>query len=212
MMPLVSWKLCRTHAAWLHRHGDSVSAICHRVTSWHGRVAIHEWLVMSHGGVILKTPTMAKPPRPDPKVRALQEHGCLNKQPDKVKDPLFCEDGFFDPRDVVQVKYEMLRRVKADQRSVSEAAASFGLSRPSFYVARDSFTQHGLEGLVPKKRGPRGRHKLTEEVVRFIKQARANDDSLGGRRLAKLVQQHLRISIDARTIERGVPRREKKRP
>ena len=84
--------------------------------------------------------------------------------------------------------------------------------RRADYLARDSFTHHGLEGLVPKKRGPRGRHKLTEKVVRFIKQARANDESLGGRRLAKLVQQHLRISIDARTIERGAPRREKKRP
>ena len=212
MTPHVSWKLCRVHAAWLRRRGDWLSPCRRNNTPPRGRMAIHEWLEMSQSGVIILPQTMAKPPHPDPKVRALREHGCLNRQPDKVRDPLFCQDDFFDPRDVVQVKYEMLRRVKADQRSVSEAAASFGLSRPSFYLSRGAFTQHGLEGLVPKKRGPRGRHKLTEKVVRFIKQARASDDSLGGRRLAKLVQQHLRISIDARTIERGVPRREKKRP
>ena len=212
MTPQVSLKLCRVHAAWLRRRGDCLSANSRNDALSCGQIAIHARLELSNSGVISMSQTMAKPPRLDPKVRALREHGCLNRQPDKVKDPLFCQDDFFDPRDVVQVKYEMLRRVKADQRSVSEAAASFGLSRPSFYLARDSFTQHGLEGLVPKKRGPRGRHKLTEKVVRFIKQARANDESLGGRRLAKLVQQHLRIAIDARTIERGVPRREKKRP
>ena len=164
------------------------------------------------GIIILTHRAMAKPPRADPKSKALREHGCLNRQPDKVTDPLFSQDVFFDRRDVVQVKYEMLRRVSADQRSVSAAAASFGFSRPSFYQARDSFTQHGLAGLVPRKRGPRGRHKLTGKIMRFIEKARAKDDSLGGRRLADLVRQRWRISIHPRTIERAVHPGEKKRP
>jgi hypothetical protein len=35
------------------------------------------------------------------------------------------------PRDLVQVKYEMLRRVRVDGHSVSQSATGFGLSRPS---------------------------------------------------------------------------------
>lgn len=45
------------------------------------------------------------------KASVLAEEGTLNPAPEKVSDPKFQEDGFFDPRDIVQVKYEMLRRV-----------------------------------------------------------------------------------------------------
>lgn len=156
---------------------------------------------------------MPKSPRPDPKSQALREQGCLHRQPEKIRDPLFHGSEFFDPRDVVQVKYEMLRRVDADGHTVSEAAASFGVSRPSFYQARDSFAEEGLPGLVPKKRGPRGGHKVTETIVRFIEAARGADEALGGRRLAALVRERFDVTLHPRTIERALRRRaEKKRP
>jgi len=72
---------------------------------------------------------------PDAKLQTLQQQGTLNPRPKDVSDELFVQDGFFDPRDLVQVKYEMLRRVQADGKSVTDAAASFGFSRPSFYQA-----------------------------------------------------------------------------
>ena len=77
-----------------------------------------------------------------------------------MKDPLFLKGEFFDRRDLVQVKYEMLRRVRIDEASIVDAAAAFGLSRPSYYEALDAFTEQGLLGLRPRKRGPRGAHKL----------------------------------------------------
>ena len=111
-------------------------------------------------------------PEQDPKLEALRQQGTLNPRPGEVTDELFVEDSFFDSRDLVQVKYEMLRRVQAEGKSVSDAAAAFGFSRPSFYQAQSAFGQDGLAGLVPHKRGPKQAHKLTEEVLAIIREAR----------------------------------------
>ena len=54
------------------------------------------------------------------------------------------DSDFFDPDDMIQVKYEMLRQVHVDNLSVSQAAHEFGFSRPSFYQASASFEQAGL--------------------------------------------------------------------
>ena len=151
---------------------------------------------------------MASPP--DPKSKALREQGCLHRQPEKIEDRLFHGSDFFDPRDMVQVKYEMLRRVDADGHTVSEASSSFGFSRPSFYQARESFAAEGLPGLVPKKRGPRGGHKVTEKIMLFIQKARGGDAALGGRELAELVRQRFGVTIHPRTIERALLQRAKK--
>ena len=50
---------------------------------------------------------------PDPKEAALAEARCLNPHPEQVTDPEFLSSDFFDARDAVQVKYEMVRKVKA---------------------------------------------------------------------------------------------------
>lgn len=44
------------------------------------------------------------------KEQHLRKHGALNIGSEAVTDPLFGDSEFFDPRDVVLVKYEMLRR------------------------------------------------------------------------------------------------------
>ena len=58
------------------------------------------------------------------KTQALRVEGTLNTAPEKVSDPKFLQSDFFDPRDLVQVKYEMLRRVFAENASVTDATAS----------------------------------------------------------------------------------------
>jgi hypothetical protein len=94
--------------------------------------------------------------RTDAKLQALREARALNARPQRVADPLFGEGEFFDPRDLVQVKYEMLRRVLTEKRPVSEAATAFGFSRVAFYQAQAAFAEHGLPGLLAKRPGPRG--------------------------------------------------------
>src|SRR6266702_2103531 len=71
----------------------------------------------------------------DPKVTALRETRCLNPHPEQVTDEAFLSADFFDARDAVQVKYEMVRRVRVDGAPVTATAAAFGYSRPSYYQA-----------------------------------------------------------------------------
>src|SRR5690349_24012334 len=87
------------------------------------------------------------------KHKDLNQLGTLNPQPEAVVDEQFTgTDEFFDPRDIAQVKYEMLRRV-ANGNSIAEALRAFGFSsRQSFYRARAAFEQRGLAGLVPVRR------------------------------------------------------------
>src|SRR2546427_1944570 len=102
----------------------------------------------------------------DEKLRALRESHTLHPHPDQVRDPLFTSGSpFFDPRDLVQVKYELLRRVRVDGESVSHAAALFALSRPTFYAAQAAWERAGLIGLLPEPTGPRHAHKLTEDLI-----------------------------------------------
>src|SRR5438477_5425103 len=73
----------------------------------------------------------------DEKLALLRQSHTLHPHPEKVRDPLFLSGSpFFDPRDLVQVKYELLRRVRVDGYSVAQATALFALSRPTFYVAQ----------------------------------------------------------------------------
>src|SRR5437660_9981477 len=121
---------------------------------------------------------MAKKAIRDPKSRALQQEGSLHPHPGQVNDELFLSHEFFDPRDLVQVKYEMLRRVQSDRQTVSQSAARFGFSRPSFYQAQAAFEQGGLPALMARKRGPKKAHKLTAEVPAFVRQAEQENPSL----------------------------------
>lgn len=146
----------------------------------------------------------------DPKLEALRQQGALNPRPGEVTDELFVEDSFFDARDLVQVKYEMLRRVQAEGKSVSAAASAFGFSRPSFYQAQSAFGQDGLAGLVPHKRGPKQAHKLTEEVLALIREARREDPSVRPGELAHLIQQRFGTTVHPRSIERAWLRHQKK--
>lgn len=147
----------------------------------------------------------------DPKTHALQQEASLHPHPDEVTDELFLTQEFFDPRDLVQVKYEMLRRVQSEGQTVSQSAANFGFSRPSFYQAQAAFQQGGLPALMPQKRGPKKAHKLTAEVLAFVRQAQQQDASLRAAALALLVKEKYGITVHPRSIERALTRSQKKR-
>lgn len=138
------------------------------------------------------------------KAKILAEEGTLNPAPEKVGDPKFQEGGFFDPRDIVQVKYEMLRRVSVDKMSVTEASDEYGVSRPTFYQARADFDDAGLGGLVPRKRGPRGPHKLQGEVLAFLKEQVVPGEPLRARELTDRIRTKFGLDVHPRTIERAL--------
>jgi transposase len=144
------------------------------------------------------------------KTDALREAGTLNPHPETVTDSLFREGEFFDPSDVVQVKYEMLRRVRVDGQPVGKTAADFGFSRPTYYEAQAAFAGAGIAALVPKKRGPRGPHKLADEVLAFVRAEVSPSGPMRAAELARRVQDRFGLSVHPRTIERALAQ-EKKR-
>ncbi len=141
----------------------------------------------------------------------LRLQGTLNPRPQGVTHALFRDSDFFDPHDLVQVKYEMLRQVRIDKRPVSHSAKAFGFSRPSLYQAQSTFEQSGLAGLVPKKRGPRSGHKLRPKVMALLTRTRAAEPSLGTDQLAELVEKRFGIQVHPRSIERQLRRPKKGR-
>jgi len=154
------------------------------------------------------TPSM---PDRQQKRQTLRRHGALNPRSEAVTDPLFHNSDFFDPDDLVQVKYEMLRQVHVDKISISESARAFGFSRPSFYQAQSAFQRDGVVGLLPHKRGPRSGHKLTPEVMEFVTQQRVDDASLTPEQLAAAIQKRFRLQVHPRSIQRRLTRQKKRR-
>jgi len=146
----------------------------------------------------------------DEKLSSLRAHHALNPRPEDVTDEAFRSGNpFFDARDLVQVKYEMLRRVEVDGLPAKRAAALFGFSRPSFYQAREAFRRGGLPGLLPQRPGPRRAHKFTEEVLGFLEAVLSEDPTLRPGELARMVRERLGLTVHPRSIERALGRARK---
>jgi transposase len=141
---------------------------------------------------------------------ALRANGTFNPRAERVSDPLFGKGDFFDARDLVQVKYEMLRRVREEGMPVSEVAAAFGFSRVAFYEIQRAWQREGVGGLLPRPRGPRHAHKLTEKVMDFVRTAQTRDAALRAPGLAEQVRERFGVEVHPRSIERALARQAKK--
>ena len=143
------------------------------------------------------------------KIQQLKNDGVLNPNPETVSDELFQNNEFFDPNDLVQVKYEMIRKVEKEKCSVSEASNNFGFSRPSFYHAKSSLETEGIRGLIPKQRGPKDGHKITDEIVRYILKTIEKNGPYKSEELTKIVKNKFKLEVHPRTIERAIGRKKK---
>jgi len=144
--------------------------------------------------------------RPDPKEEALRAARALNPRPEAVRDDAFGASEFLDPRDLVQVRYEMVRRVRVEDDSVSAAAGDFGFSRPSWYAAAAALDESGLPGLLRARPGPRRAHKLSAEVMEHLAQALAEDPDLRAPELARRVEETFGVTVHPRSVERALER------
>jgi transposase len=160
--------------------------------------------------IIRLTPMKRSKPTPpvDAKAQALRQQGALHSNPEAVQDDAFRRDEFFDPRDLVQVRYEMLRRHQVDGQAVTEVSTAFGVSRQAFYSTEAAFEDMGISGLLPRRRGPKRAHKCTDEILDFVEQWRSSAEDGD---VTKVVRKRFRVSINPRSIERALARRKKKR-
>ena len=146
------------------------------------------------------------------KRRALDQNDTLNKNADKVADPKFKNVAFFDPDDIVQVKYEMLRSVQKDGAAIQQASKSFGFSRITFYKTGKAFNENGLAGLIPQKKGPRRAHKLTGEVMEFVGRLLEQKPGIKSDGIRQEIKDQFDLTVHRRSIERAIDRSKKKHP
>ncbi len=136
------------------------------------------------------------------KEKYLKESATFNPKASEVKDELFIKNVFFDPRDAMQVKYEMLRKVGKEKFEIKEAVHLFGMSRQYYYKIKNAFDQKGMAGLLPEKRGPKHPFKLTDDIVRFIDKIIKEKPSLSNQQITEKIKARFKLTLHPRTIER----------
>ena len=144
----------------------------------------------------------------DAKSEALRQTGALHPNPEDVHDEAFRRDEFFDPRDLVQVRYEMLRRHQIDGGAVTDVSSVFGVSRQAYYVTEAAFETSGIAGLMPRRRGPQRAHKCTDEILDFVEQWRAGISPENN--VSEAVRRRFGVAIHPRSLARALTRRKKK--
>jgi transposase len=154
---------------------------------------------------------MAKLNKPAQKTLELKRTGTLNPRPNSVSDTLFKENPFFDPKDLLQVRYEMLRRHSVEGVSIVDVAAKFGVSRPTVYQAQAAFQQAGLGGLLPKPRGPQERHKLSAVVIEYVRTLRTAEPDMTTVACVQAIQERFGITVHRRSLERALVSKKKPR-
>ena len=148
--------------------------------------------------------TFDMPPDPPAKRQALQATGTFNPRATQVRHPLFQQSSFFDPEDLLQLKYETLRALQTDHCPIAQAARDFGLSRPTIYEAQTQFELRGLEGLLPRKRGPKSAHKLSDQILQYLREQTAAEPDVGAEELARRVHERYAVQLHPRTVQKAL--------
>ena len=105
--------------------------------------------------------------------------------------------------DVALVKLSMLIDVICKGQSPSKTAKKYGYTRQRFYQILEDYKESGLEGLIPKRKGPKKNHIRTEAVVNLIIRYKFLDPDITSDVIAqKLKQEGYNVSI--RSVERTI--------
>ena len=129
----------------------------------------------------------------------LRRTGTLNPRPDKVRDPQFEREEFFDARDLLQVRYELVRAASTGV-PLAKVAERFGCSVPTCSRLKRAFHERGLFGLIRRRPGPRGPHKFTPEIVDFIVEYRRDHGPVGADKLVVLIADKFGVTVHPRGI------------
>ena len=133
---------------------------------------------------------------------ALKQNGCFYHNHENVAAGIFKTAAFFDSRDIVQVKYEMIRAVSNSEGSITEISGTYGFSRKSYYQVLKAFQADGLYALIPQKPGPKKPHKLTDAATAFIDSFLAGNSKAKPKEISAALESETGISIHPRTIYR----------
>ena len=132
----------------------------------------------------------------------LKESGCFNSNHANVIAGIFESSPFFDKKDIVQVKYEMVRAASGGKRSITDIAGAYGFSRKSYYQISKALETGGLCALVPKKTGPKGPTKLNSEVLEFIASYCSEHKGAKSGQIAAALERAKGVKVHPRTVYR----------
>lgn len=134
----------------------------------------------------------------------LEREGLLNPRSERVVYPLFREHDFFDPLDLPQVRYEMLRMVRHDGSSVVEACKLFGFSREYFYRLDHTFRERGYVSLLGSPKGRRPLLAVNQEILGHIIHRKMAKPDITGEDLRNEILALYKVDCSRRTVERTI--------
>lgn len=136
------------------------------------------------------------------KKEALLANGTYYRRYRSVKKDEFRVGGFYDPMDIVQVKYEMLRDVQNSSKAIGATVEEYGFSRTAYYAIKEGFEATGLASLIPEKKGPKEQHKLTKALREFIDEYTISHPKASAAEITMVITREKGVEISKRTIER----------
>lgn len=134
----------------------------------------------------------------------LKNEGLLNTKPQRVSHPLFETLDFFDPSDLPQIRYEMVRAARVEKMSVAAACKLFGFSREYFYKLERAFMARGYVAMLGSTMGRRPIIALNQEIINFIAHRKIEDPGLSGEKVRQEIQTLYNVDCSRRTVERIV--------
>ena len=134
----------------------------------------------------------------------LEKEGLLNSKPQRVSHPLFETLDFFDPFDLPQVRYEMIRSARVEKMPVAEACQLFGFSREYFYKLERAFMSRGYIAMLGSTMGRRPIIALNQEIINFIAHRKIEQPGVSGEKLRQQIQRLYNVDCSRRTVERIV--------
>ena len=98
----------------------------------------------------------------------LEKERLINPKPERVSHPLFETPDFFDPFDLPEVRYEMIRSVRVEKMAVAQACKLFGFSREYFCKLERALMTRVYIAMLGSTMGRRPIIALNQEIVNFI--------------------------------------------
>lgn len=136
------------------------------------------------------------------KEERLKESNTYNPKCDKVTACDFIENEVMDSRDLLQVRYEIVRAIEYDNKPVKEICSEFGVSASTARRYVRNLKEGGLIALVPEQKGPSGPTKLSKDAADFIDTYLKNNPKASGGKVHNALENRLHPGISKRTVER----------
>lgn len=136
------------------------------------------------------------------KEEKLRSSNTYNSKSSRVNAPCFADNEMMDPHDLLQVRYEMVRAIELDNKSIKDTCSEFGVSASTARRYVRDLKEGGLIALVPEKKGPAGPTRLSKEAAEFIDNYLKEFPKASGGKVHRALETKLHTGVSKRTVER----------